>query len=242
MQRALTSLVFAAALVLAPAAAAHVTANPGEAPAGAFAVVSFRVPHGCEDAATTSLSVQIPAGVSSVAPQAVPGWEVSTTTGELPEPIESEGETITEGITAVTWTGGPLDPHQYTDFGISMRMPDRPGETIWFPAIQRCGAAVTRWITIPEDGQPEPDTPAPGVELIASTGGEHGGGGAAMEEPGAETTADEPAAEDEETAPAAAAASDDDDRDALALTLGAAGLAAGLLALGLTLSRRPRRT
>ena len=38
--------VVGAALVLAPAAAAHITANPSSAPAGSFAVISLRVPHG----------------------------------------------------------------------------------------------------------------------------------------------------------------------------------------------------
>jgi uncharacterized protein YcnI len=213
------------AAVFPAAAAGHVTANPSEAPANGFAMVSFRVPHGCDDSATTSLTVRIPAGVSSVTPEAVPGWEVTTEEGPLPEPIESEGETVTEGVTEVTWTGGPLSAHQFTDFGLSMRMPDRPGETIYFPAVQRCEQGSTGWVQIPVEGQPEPDTPAPGVTLVGSGGGD-----------------DASSSDDEGSAAPVVAAEEEDDEglDTLAVVLGAAGLAAGLLALGLTLFRKPR--
>lgn len=220
-------VVLAAALAVPGAALAHVTANPSEAPAGGFAMISFRVPHGCDGSGTTGLSISIPAGVISVTPQAVPGWEVTTKESELAEPVESEGETITEGVTEVTWTGGPLPDHEFTDFGLSMKMPDTTGKTIWFPIVQRCEQGETSWIKIPVAGQEEPDTPAPGVTLVASSGDEHG------------------AAADEEDASAAAAEESDDDSDGMttvAIVLGAAGLAAGLAALGLVLFRRPKAT
>ena len=215
-----------AALVAAPAAQAHVTANPGEAPAGSFAMISFRVPHGCDDSPTTSLTIKIPDGVVFVTPQAVPGWQVETKEGTLAEPVQSHGETITEGVTEVTWSGGPLDPHEFTDFGLSLRLPDTPGETLYFPAVQRCEEGVTRWIQIPAEGGPEPEEPAPAVLLTAPSG-----------EGGSATGA----AEGEAAAPTSISG-DDDSGSALALGLGSAGLAAGVLALGVTLVRRPRRT
>jgi uncharacterized protein YcnI len=217
------------ALVAAPAAGAHVTANPTEANAGGFAMISFRVPHGCEDSPTTSLTVKIPEGVVSVTPQAVAGWEVSTKSGKLATPVELHGSTVTEGVQEVTWTGGPLDSHQFTDFGISMAVPDTPGETLYFPAVQRCQQGVTRWIQIPVDGQAEPDSPAPGVTLVAASGG-HGSTGS---DKGTETTAAE------EAAPSSADDEDASTIEIVALVLGAGGLLAGLAALGLVW-RRPR--
>jgi periplasmic copper chaperone A len=228
MSKRIALLGVVGALVGAPAAAAHVTANPTAAAAGGFAMISFRVPHGCEDSPTTSLTIRIPDGVVSVTPQSVPGWEVSTTSGKLATPVELHGSTVTEGVKQVTWTGGPLDAHQFTDFGISMAVPDTPGETLYFPAVQRCEQGVTRWITIPVAGQDEPDTPAPGVELLAAAGG-HG----ASEE--TEDGADEEAT--------AAGEPEEDESNAVeyvALGLGAGGLAAGLAALGMAW-RRPRR-
>ncbi len=219
-------VVLAAALAFPAAALAHVTANPSEAPAGGEVVISFRVPHGCEESDTTGLSVSIPEGVVDVSPQAIPGWEVTMKEGKLPQPVTTdEGETLTEGVTEVTWTGGPLSHDQFADFGLAMTMPDSVGKTVWFPIVQRCEQGETRWIKIPVAGEEEPDTPAPGVMLVASSGDEHG------------------AAAEDEDASAAAADESDDDSDGMttvAIVLGAAGLAAGLAALGLVLFRRPK--
>jgi periplasmic copper chaperone A len=229
-------LAAVAALVAAPTAAAHVTANPREAVAGEFAMIAFRVPHGCEDSPTTSLTVRIPDGVVSVTPQSVPGWRVTTKSGKLAQPVDLHGETITEGVQEVTWSGGSLDPHQFLDFGISMRMPDTPGETVWFPAIQRCEQGQTRWIQIPVSGEPEPDEPAPGVTLVAA------GGGTAASSGDDATSSTEPASGAEAAADADGADDEDENRmELLAMGFGAGGLVAGLAALGLTW-RRSRAT
>lgn len=223
----------AAALVLAPAAAAHVTANPGEARPGSFAKFDFRVGHGCEGSPTTRLTIAIPAGVTSVKPEVVPGWEIAVQEGELPEPITTEeGETITEGVTEVRWTGGPLPDAHFSEFGLSVRLPDRPGETLYFPAVQTCEQGEHRWVEIPAAGQDpfELEEPAPFVTLAAAEAEE----GAEAAEAGEQTSA-------ESVAPAATA-DDGNARDNLALGLGAGGLAAGLGALGLTLVRRTRRS
>jgi uncharacterized protein YcnI len=208
------------ALVLAPAAGAHVTANPASATAGEFTKVDFRVPHGCEGSATTSLTVRIPNGVLFVAPEVVPGWRESVTMAKFSEPIEVFGETHTEGVRTITWTGGRLPEGRMLDFGVSLRMPEGAGRTIYFPAVQRCEKGVHRWITIPVQGQEEPEEPAPGVELVAAEAAE------------GEATS---------TTPAAAPVEDsDDDRANLALGFGIGGLVVGLGALGLSLWRRPR--
>jgi uncharacterized protein YcnI len=235
--RLLTIALLAATITLAVAAAAgaHVTANPGEGAAGSFAKIDFRVPHGCDESPTTSLTIQIPEGTLYVSPQAVPGWEVSTKEGPLPTPVESEGETITEGVTEVTWTGGPLAPHQFTDFGLSMMLPNKPGETVFFPAIQGCEQGETRWIQIPAEGQDpfELEEPSPFVVLTAAEGESHD---MAATDTGAQDQAEG------ESAEAAAPVSSDDDSgsNTLAIALGAAGLAAGLAALVLVLLRRPK--
>jgi periplasmic copper chaperone A len=209
-----------AALVLAPPAAAHVTANPSSAVAGEFTKLDFRVPHGCEGSATTSLTVRMPDGVLFVSPEVVPGWKESVTTAKFSEPVEVFGERHTEGVRTVTWRGGPLLEGRMLDFGVSLRLPDNVGKTLYFPSVQRCEKGVHRWITIPVEGQEEPEEPAPGVELIA-----------------AEAT--------EEEQPAAAQApveesDDSDDRANLALGFGIGGLVVGLAAVGLSLWRRPR--
>ena len=49
-----------ASLIVPGVAAAHVTVTPEEAPAEGYAMLFFTVPHGCDDAATTSVSVKMP--------------------------------------------------------------------------------------------------------------------------------------------------------------------------------------
>jgi uncharacterized protein YcnI len=209
-----------AALVLAPAAGAHVTANPPSGVAGEFTKIDFRVGHGCEESPTTSLTVRVPDGVTFVAPEIVPGWKASVTKAKFAEPVTVFGEQVTEGVRTITWRGGPLPNGYVTDFGVSMRLPESAGQTLYFPAVQRCQKGVHRWITIPVEGQEEPDEPAPGVELIAAE-----------------------ATENEQAAPAPAPIEDSDnseDRANLALGFGIGALVVGLGALGLSLWRRPR--
>ena len=166
MKRMLTVLA-ATILVVAVAipALAHVVVSPGAAPADSFATLTFQVPHGCEDSPTVSLAVQIPAGVVSVVPQPKPGWEIIIEEGTLPELVEYFGETLTEGVLSVTWTGGPLEDGFMDLFGMSVKLPPGEGETLYFPAVQTCEEGDTAWIQIPAEGQTEEDLELPAQPL-----------------------------------------------------------------------------
>ncbi|MFA9431640.1 YcnI family protein [Egicoccus sp. AB-alg2] len=178
MRRRLVSVLLpAAALVglLAAPAAAHVTANPNAVPADGYAAVSLRVPHGCGDAATTELAVQMPAGVQSATPEQVPGWTVRTVVGELDEPYDAHGETVTEGVREVVWTaeaGAELPSDQYREFGLSLRVGGEDGETLYFPTVQTCTEGETAWVEIPDTVEQwgELDRPAPYVTLTGGAG------------------------------------------------------------------------
>ncbi len=159
------------ALSIVSVAAAHITANPGSAPANAYLKADFRVPHGCAGSPTVGLTVKIPSGVVSVKPEHIAGWDVQVTAGPLDEPYVDDGETITEGVTEISWTGGNLPDEQYQDFGISMKLPDKAGETIYFPTVQTCDSGEVAWIEIPEAGEDEPEHPAPAIVLTAATAG-----------------------------------------------------------------------
>jgi periplasmic copper chaperone A len=223
-----TLVCITATLAGAPAAFAHITLNPPELTSG-YTYGEFNVGHGCDGSSTTRVSVKIPAGIASAKPQEVAGWTAATKEGKLEEPVSIFGEEMTEGVTEVSWTGGPLRDDRVQRFGISFFASDSlAGKTIYFPTVQQCEEGVTRWIEIPVEGEEAPEEPAPGVAILASEEEE--------EEPasGGETSA----------APEAAATSSDDDEDGLALVFGIAGLVAGLLALGVALfyqGARPRR-
>jgi uncharacterized protein YcnI len=213
----------AGVLVLAAPAGAHVSPSEPDAPAGAFLKFDLRVGHGCGEGDTTKLEVQIPDGIYSATAQVIPGWTITETQEDLPEPVDDgHGGEYTERDAVVTWEGGPLDHGQLEEFGLSVKLPDTPGETIYFPTIQTCDNGETNdWIEIPEEGEDEPERPAPAIALTDAEGD-------------TETAVTTPVAA---TNPADAG---DDGTDGLAV----AGLVAGLAGLGLggTALARTRRT
>lgn len=233
-------------LVFAHVAAAHISTSPAEVPVG-HGYTQFSIPHGCDGSPTTSLSIQIPAGLAGVKPEVVPGWEISLTTSELPEPVEMFGEEQTEGVTEVTWTGGPLEDAYLQKFGLSFFASESlEGETIAFPAVQGCEQGVTRWIETALEGEEEPEHPAPAVTFVAAEGHGHGAAMTAADEASDEHATDEEAMDGSsdvvEAAAVVPASSDGASAiELLALGLGAAGLAAGLVAVVLA-RRRPRQS
>jgi uncharacterized protein YcnI len=214
MKKRLLLLVLVGALLAVPAASAHITVNPNTVPVDSFSRFAVRVPNETPDTDTTKIVLKLPANLSFVSFQPKPGWTRSVTTVKLAKPVTNdEGEPVTERIDTVTWEGGRIAPGEFDEFGISAKVPGEEA-TLVFPAIQTySNGEVVRWI-----GAPDSDTPAPRVLLTAKI-------------EAAPTPAPTAAADETE---------DDDDVDWLAIALGAAGLVAGLAALTITLSRRPR--
>ena len=70
---------------------AHVTVHPKEAPAGSYAKLTFRVPHGCDGSPTVRLRVQIPEGFVSVKPMVHPLWKIETVKKPLETPMSRMG-------------------------------------------------------------------------------------------------------------------------------------------------------
>jgi uncharacterized protein YcnI len=148
----------------------HVTIPDGsEIPAGSTVVVHLRVPHGCEGAATDTLSVQLPDGIVSAQAEWVPGWTVETEMVES-EPYERFGETLTERVGVITWSGGSLPDELYYDFAFRATYLLEPGE-VAIPVIQRCGDLEEAWIEIPVEGQSADDLelPAPTITIVEAT-------------------------------------------------------------------------
>lgn len=135
----LKSVALAAGLGLAASPVlAHVGADPGQAPAGAYQTVSFRVGHGCGEAATTALRIETPEGLTSARPQPKPGWTLS---------IEKTGDRPT----AFTWRGD-LPADQFDTFAILVKLPATAG-VLYFPTVQTCGAQESQWTQIPDPGE-----------------------------------------------------------------------------------------
>jgi uncharacterized protein YcnI len=204
------------------AAAAHVTIQPGEWEAGAFATMAVRVPNESDAAATTSISMQFPEEVLTARFQPHPLCEREVEMAPLDQPVED----VTERVASVTWTCEPgIRTGEFDEFGLSFQIPEdaAEGDELLFPTVQVYDDGEERdWV----DPDPEAESPAPRVTVIAAE----------------EEEAEEPAAatDDEAAVPAVSTDGDDDNMATVAIVLAIIGLAAGLIALGVALFRKPR--
>jgi uncharacterized protein YcnI len=149
------------------AASAHITLETGEAAAGSSYKAVFRVPHGCDRSPTVKITVKIPEGMIAVKPMPHAGWTLDIVKGKYSKSYDYYGSKLDEGVTEVTWSGGNLPDDYYDEFVLrGMLAADLPEGMIYFPVVQECEKGVDRWIEIPEAGQPEPETPAPGLKVL----------------------------------------------------------------------------
>jgi uncharacterized protein YcnI len=163
MSRIHLAALAAAALAASPAAA-HVTLEVGQAPAGSTYRATFRIPHGCDGAAMTRLTIRLPEGVTQARPMPKAGWTIRITPrGEAPS-----GHGAIADAAEIGWEGGRLPDEHYDEFVIRLRLPDRPGELLYIPVVQDCeGGRSAAWVEIPEAGRRVSDYrhPAPAVRL-----------------------------------------------------------------------------
>jgi uncharacterized protein YcnI len=167
-------------------AAAHVTVNPGEAPKGGFTTLAFRVPNERDDSTTTKVEVNLPEDhpIRSVRVRPTPGWEYEIEMRTLDEPlVNDEGEETTEVVGKITWTG-EIGTAEFQEFEVSAGPLPEDVDQITFPSIQTYASGEeVRWIDEPaEEGEEEPERPAPLLELVdpedeGQAGGDAGGDG-----------------------------------------------------------------
>lgn len=167
----LKSIVLGGAFsLLATAAFAHITLEQGQAPAGSTYKAVLRVPHGCDGAATTKVTVRVPEGMFAVKPKPLAGWELTTVTGTYAKPYDNHGTAVTEGVTEISWSGGKLPDNWYEEFIFRGSLAgDLPAGPIYFPLVQECeDGGVDRWIEIPAAGQDGDSVsmPAPSLTIV----------------------------------------------------------------------------
>ncbi|MER7738447.1 YcnI family protein [Streptomyces sp. NPDC096538] len=227
----------AAVLAVSTPCFAHVSVQPeGEAAKGGYAVVGFKVPNERDNASTTKVEVTFPTDhpLASVMPQPVDGWDIKVTKSRLAKPLEMHGKKIDEAVSKVTWTakGDGIQPGFFQKFPVSVGTLPEDTDELVFKALQTySNKEVVRWIEVPQDGQEEPDNPAPVLALSAPAEDGHGHGAAADDKASGDT---------ENTSAQTSAAADDDgsggtDTTArvlgvVGIVVGAAGVAYGVLA------------
>ena len=206
-------------------ASAHVTVSSVDAEPGGYGKLTFRVPNESDTASTVGLRVQVPTDtpLTSLRVQPVPGWTVSMTEAQLPEPVEVHGEPVEQAVSVVEFRaeeGQGIAPGEFQEFALSGG-PFPETDELTFNAVQSYSDGTeAAWIEPTVDGQPEPQYPSPVLSLTAA---------------GTETPTD--------TAGTATPAADDEAGNGTAVTalvLAVLGLLAGLGGLFLGLSARRR--
>ncbi|MFE0256612.1 YcnI family protein [Streptomyces sp. NPDC059010] len=235
---AVGALAGTAVLALSAPAFAHVSVQPeGTAAKGGYAVVDFKVPNERDDASTTKLEVTFPTDhpLASVMPEAVPGWTAKVTKSTLDKPLEMHGKKITEAVTKVTWTadGKGIQPGFFQKFPVSVGTLPEDTDELVFKALQTySNDEVVRWIEVPQEGQEEPENPAPVLALSAAEEGHHGSSSA-------DKASD---SDDAEAASAKTAAEPADSSDTTARVLGVVGIVVGALGVAYGVLAGRRRT
>lgn len=171
----------AAVLILTAAAgaSAHVGVTPDKTAANSYALLTFGIPHGCEEFGTIKVAITLPAELNDAQPTVNPNWTVEKVTEQLAEPKKlADGTSITKRTSQIVYTAkAPLE-HELRDvLVLSVKLPDAAGSTLYFPTLQQCETGQTDWSEIPKDGQ-DPHSlkaPAPSITITeAASAGDQG--------------------------------------------------------------------
>lgn len=148
MRLVLAALAAALALPV-PGALAHVEVKPKRAPAGAEARLTFEVPNERPDAVTTTIAIQLPAGVQAGTTRRSGGWRVRTSGRR---------------VTLVAPRGRELRGEERGRFPLELQLPLRPRTSLTFKVLQTYDdGEVVRWI-----GPPDTSEPAARLRLAAA--------------------------------------------------------------------------
>lgn len=208
-------------------ASAHVGLDPTTTGAGEGATLEFSFGHGCDGSPTERLEIQLPEEVLTAAPVVGGPWSIDVNTSELDEPVEHGHSEITERVDSVVFTADePIDDSYRGVAEMRITIPDvDPGTLLEFPTVQSCTEGETGWVQSSVD-ETEPDFPAPAFEVTAGSDDD------VHSEDGSDADAQSSQTRDADSS------SDDSDSNAVAW-VGAGLGAAGLLAGGVALARRP---
>lgn len=225
----------AAVLLLAAAtgASAHVGVTPDKTAANSYALLTFGIPHGCDESGTTKVAITLPAELNDAQPTVNPNWTVEKVTEQLAEPKKlADGSSITKRTSQIVYTAkAPLDHSLRDALVLSVKLPDAAGTTLYFPTLQSCETGQTDWSEIAKDGQ-DPHSlkaPAPSITISAAADA-HASASHAV------STASTPEADTEQAA--AVTSSGADARSWAGLAAGLGGLVLGGVAFVRSSSKR----
>jgi uncharacterized protein YcnI len=165
------ALAAAAFIAFSSPALAHVSFEHAQASPDSTYKAVLRIPHGCDGQPTLKVRVRIPEGIVSVKPMPKAGWKLETAKGSYVRAYQVRGETVSEGVTDIVWSGSLEDGH-YDEFVFQAYFTDayQPGATVHFPVVQECEKLTEEWTEVPAAGQDAHSlaSPAPGVRIVAA--------------------------------------------------------------------------
>ncbi|MBV9453873.1 MAG: YcnI family protein [Rubrobacter sp.] len=119
---------------------AHVVLTPKNAPADSYQKFVVTVPTE-KNIPTTEVRVEVPTGFTVTGVQPVPGWQ---------HEFEKDGG----DITAITWSGGKIDPEEFQEFAFQARTPKDTGDYPWKAYQTYEDGSVVEWIGPPDAEEP----------------------------------------------------------------------------------------
>ncbi|MHB2210007.1 DUF1775 domain-containing protein [Methylobacterium sp. CM6257] len=170
------SAVIGLGLVASTAQAHAVLERKQGSPGSSYRGV-VQIMHGCSGKPTTRVSVTIPEGLIGAKPMPKPGWTLATTRGAYAKTYTTHHGTTSEGVTAITWSGGSLPDDEVDEFTFLAQVADtfEPGTTVYVPVQQDCAEGSHAWTEIPKPGQDIHDlkaaAPSFRIVQVAQAGG-----------------------------------------------------------------------
>lgn len=154
---------------IALVASAHMGLTPETAVAGERTIVTLRVGHDCGDdtIGTTNFTVKLPPRLPSVSVEQTGQWRTIIHKAVADPPIDSGHGLVDEYVSAVTYLGFLPDGY-YQLFNIRIKIPDTPGEELWFEGYQDChnqGTSIA-WDMKPTEDNPKPRYPARKITIV----------------------------------------------------------------------------
>lgn len=162
MERRIGTLLVAAVVFCSATAEAHIDVGSGPAIANSTSEVTFNVGHGCAGADTYRVTIEIPAGVSSVRPMRSDFGKISV------------DKDMAGTITAVSWQKAlteALDADvAFYKLVVRLKTPNQPFTSLYFLIHQTCRAAdgtlsTTDWVGLPTTPMPDGGTVEPAAAL-----------------------------------------------------------------------------
>lgn len=129
---------------------AQVMLEQNQAESGSYYKGVLSVTQGCNGAATTEITVDLPEGLQFVQPMPKPGWQLEMVKKPVERPFFLDGVEIAEVVRQITWSGNSLLDLHFDEFIFRGRIGVGATSVLYFPVTQKCEAGELHWDQIVE--------------------------------------------------------------------------------------------